>query len=196
MLAITYNIADPDDGSCEKSRNAVSCMKIKSSLNSDQPMCYWTYDSDDTADASGSCHYKPINNDLQRVVFVALISAIFSTPIAIFTQYLICEVLAPSLKQDIPVPHKASTKKLVSRNSSQMSNLLLFRSSFFNSQVISANYDDSFEAEFDTLVQELREYRATLSPGRATELDGMFCSFPHSTTYISPCNIIYKKYYI
>jgi hypothetical protein len=179
MLAITYNIADPDNGSCEQSRNEMSCMKIKSSLNSEQPMCYWTYDSGNSTTGSGSCHYRPINNDLQRVVFVALISAILSTPIAVFTQYLIREFLAPSLiKPNTQVHHEtssASVMKLISRESSRIRNFLLFApTSFDNSPIMPANYDESSEAEFNALVQDLRKYRATLSPGNAMELDGVF----------------------
>ena len=93
--ALTYNVADPDDGSCDASSSQAECEAHMSSLAADEPMCYWqpaTSATDSSQD--GTCAFREIQGDAVRVVTVAIISAIVSTPIALIAHYLILKVLS------------------------------------------------------------------------------------------------------
>ena len=90
IQSVTYNIADPDDGSCERQQTMVDCLKLKSSLSSSEE-CVWNGDS-------GECSFRPINQDFDRVLIVAMLSGILSAPFSIFFQSLILFVLSAKTK--------------------------------------------------------------------------------------------------
>jgi hypothetical protein len=87
IQAVTYNIAEVDDGSCERLMDSSSCLAESSTLARGSNKCYWDSDTE-------KCHYLDASDELMRVVFVAIISAIWSAPIAIFANWLIMNVLA------------------------------------------------------------------------------------------------------
>jgi hypothetical protein len=41
VQSVTYNIADPDDGSCEACRDENRCLSLRLTLNSNEGQCYW-----------------------------------------------------------------------------------------------------------------------------------------------------------
>jgi hypothetical protein len=41
VQSVTYNIADPDDGSCEACDSVSCCFSLKSTLNLNEDRCYW-----------------------------------------------------------------------------------------------------------------------------------------------------------
>jgi hypothetical protein len=104
VQSVTYNIADPDDGSCEAcGDNLNCCLSLKSTLNSNEDRCVWllTSSSDESnstlpssSAADGSCHFREINGDMIRMFIAAMLSAVVSAPLALSIQYLICNVLA------------------------------------------------------------------------------------------------------
>jgi hypothetical protein len=90
IQSVTYNIADPDDGSCEKCENESCCLSLRSTLNSNEDRCSWK-----TQESDGSCHFRPISGDMERVFVVAILSAVISAPLSLAVQYLITNVLSP-----------------------------------------------------------------------------------------------------
>jgi hypothetical protein len=97
VQSVTYNIADPDDGSCEKCESEGCCLSLKSTLDSQEERCDWYQFSDQNRSHQGtedSCHFRDIGQDMTRTLMVALISAIVSAPIALTVQYLIANVLS------------------------------------------------------------------------------------------------------
>jgi hypothetical protein len=92
VQSVTYNIADPDDGSCEACKSESRCLSLRSTLNARESRCYWQTDSDSSS--AGSCHFRDIGEDMTRMLIVAMISAIVSAPFALSVQYLIVNVLS------------------------------------------------------------------------------------------------------
>jgi hypothetical protein len=45
VQSVTYNIADPDDGSCEACKDECWCLSLRSTLNLRESRCYWRIDS-------------------------------------------------------------------------------------------------------------------------------------------------------
>jgi hypothetical protein len=91
VQSVTYNIADPDDGSCENCEDESCCLSLRSTLNSNEDRCYWEVSS--TSADQGSCHDRQISDDLTRVFIVAMISAVVSAPFALSIQYLVVNIL-------------------------------------------------------------------------------------------------------
>jgi hypothetical protein len=105
VQSVTYNIADPDDGSCESCEDESCCLSLKSTLNSNEDRCYWapfarsaniSSSSSSVSSAIGSpgCHFRDIEGDMTRMFIVAMISAVVSAPLALSVQYLIMNVLS------------------------------------------------------------------------------------------------------
>jgi hypothetical protein len=44
IQSVTYNIADPDDGSCEDCEDESCCLSLKSTLNTNEDRCSWKVD--------------------------------------------------------------------------------------------------------------------------------------------------------
>jgi hypothetical protein len=105
VQSVTYNIADPDDGSCEACEDESCCLSLSSTLNSNEDRCYWESSSarwvanissasSSGVGSGGSCHFREIGEDMVRMFIVAMISALVSAPLALSVQYLIMNVLA------------------------------------------------------------------------------------------------------
>jgi hypothetical protein len=110
VQSVTYNIADPDDGSCEACEDENCCLSLRSTLNSNQDRCYWTasssFSSSDTNSSEGSCHFREISHEMGRVFIVAMLSAVVSAPLALSIQYLICNVLS----KEVVLPEEVKAK--------------------------------------------------------------------------------------
>lgn len=90
IQAVTYKISNPDTGQCEPLQTEASCVQPRSPLSSSESMCYWT----STGVGQVSCHFKEPGDTLQIVLFVAVFSALASTPMAILTDWVVHNVLA------------------------------------------------------------------------------------------------------
>jgi hypothetical protein len=95
VQSVTYNIADPDDGSCEACQNETRCLSLRSTLNLRESRCYWKLSN--ASPDQGSCHFRDIGEDMTRMFIVAIISAIVSAPLALSVQYLIVTVLSKDI---------------------------------------------------------------------------------------------------
>jgi hypothetical protein len=82
VQSVTYNIADPDDGSCEACKDESKCLSLISTLNMRESRCYWVTNSSSTF-MPESCHFREIGGDMTRMFIVAIISAIVSAPFAL-----------------------------------------------------------------------------------------------------------------
>jgi hypothetical protein len=108
IQALTYNVTDPDDGSCERSSTATECRSYMSSLDSSVQMCYWEGDivGDSSSgvnrisDVSGDCYFRDIGGDTSRVLMVALLSAVVGAPLSLSMQYVIANVMCKETIQE------------------------------------------------------------------------------------------------
>jgi hypothetical protein len=103
VQSVTYNIADPDDGSCEKCDDERCCLSLKSTLNSNEYRCHWesTNTSTPGLGSQASCSFREIGGDMIRMFIVAMISAIVSAPLALSVQYLIMNVLSKQCVSEV-----------------------------------------------------------------------------------------------
>jgi hypothetical protein len=119
VQSVTYNIADPDDGSCEKCEDESCCLSLKSTLNSNEDRCYWSVSANASAVAEGTCAFREIGGDATRVFTVAILSAIISAPFSLLVQYLVTNVLcAPddlssASSEDLILPRIRSARSTV-----------------------------------------------------------------------------------
>jgi hypothetical protein len=90
IQSVTYTLADPDDGSCEKKTSMEGCLSLKSSLSNGN-QCSWNGET-------GECSFRPIDHDFNRVLIVAVLSGVLSTPFSILFQSLILFVLSAKTK--------------------------------------------------------------------------------------------------
>jgi hypothetical protein len=97
VQSVTYNIADPDDGSCEACKDESRCLSLRSTLNARESRCSWETGSD------GSCHFREIEGDMTRMFLVAALAAIVSAPFALSVQYLIATVLSREVIDEVLV---------------------------------------------------------------------------------------------
>jgi len=97
VQSITYNLTKPDDGSCGTLyKTETACLEPHSSLGTGAHKCEWV---------DGQCVFMEQATSFTVVLFVAILSAIVSTPIAYLQDYLIFEYVAapPPRCNDVPV---------------------------------------------------------------------------------------------
>jgi hypothetical protein len=161
MQAVTYNVAEPNDGSCESQVTEMSCLAEKSTLARNANKCYW----DATEE---QCYFLEPVNDIMRVVFVALLSAIASAPISFTVQWLIMNVLAGQTIDKNKVSDVTSPDTFDMDKAEAVFN--------YNQQQTVLNCSEfkmNVTAECKKLNADLLQYRNSLSTAEMAEFDGM-----------------------
>ena len=85
VQSMTYNLTNPDDGSCEVLESLQACQEPKTSFGTGGNKCMWS---------EGSCRFIQPSADLTVILFVACFSALVTTPISLTLNWLIFRVLA------------------------------------------------------------------------------------------------------
>lgn len=117
MQSITYNLTKGDDGSCATLTTEATCLAPNSGIAPGQSKCYWTVTNSVTG--QGDCAFIEPDNSLQIILFVAIFSAIVSTPIALTADWMIQSVLcAPTSTFRHRKQRAASTEKSTSKTTS------------------------------------------------------------------------------
>ena len=104
IQSITYALTKGDDGSCGEYNSESACLDPRSPYSTGGPKCYWVSDAKDKD--GGDCHFIQADSDVKVVIFVAVFSAMLSTPLALSADWLIKNILAA------PVLSNATLKKL------------------------------------------------------------------------------------
>jgi hypothetical protein len=99
VQSLTYDLTNGNDGICERlSSSEESCLAPKSAFATGTSKCYWIPSDSSSSYASssvdGTCHFLQPDNSIEVVLFVAIFSALISTPIALFADRVIIYVLA------------------------------------------------------------------------------------------------------
>lgn len=161
VQSVTYNLIEPDDGTCEKQHTETKCLKISSQI-SNQPNCQW-----DVNDSK--CKFRDITNDFELVMIAAIISAIISAPFSILLQSLILHVLSSNMKKENNDEEKQRrsyyNKKL--KIMSVNNKLTHIRStntlpSFDDSNTTKMALETTLAEDFNSLMKELKEYRQSI----------------------------------
>jgi hypothetical protein len=134
IQSVTYNIADPDDGSCEECERESCCLSMKSTLNGNEDKCYWessgvwftnttSLSLSSASPTEGSCHFREIGEDMIRMFLVAMISATLSAPLALSLQYLIANVLSKECVSEEELEKEKTQRRTQRLMSSRLSNV-------------------------------------------------------------------------
>lgn len=95
MQSVTYNLTNSDDGSCERLNTEMACLEPSSAYSSSESKCYWTPAAEGIG---GECRFVQPDDSITVVLFVAIFSAIVTTPIALLAEYIIFKFLgAPTI---------------------------------------------------------------------------------------------------
>ena len=181
--AVTYNLAYPDDGSCEQYTSLAACLKEPSSMSSGSK-CYW----DNTKQ---TCSFREPADDLQQVVFVAIIAAIVSTPLALFADYIIMTYLAGEVKkakkEEAIAPQPIPSGEVGDNTVRRRRTLLRAQPSMkfdiaegSSGRRASGGYDrnnvlgTSLQGDMAALTAAIRSFRETLSGAELRHFDGEF----------------------
>jgi len=168
--AMTYNIADPNDGSCETYNTESECLTEMSSLADHEPKCYWDNDN-------SSCHFREIDGEFYRVVTVAVIAAVVGTPCALAIEALISNVLAARTIDESEI--KKSLQRQLNCNKSPIvrptkvanEHPSAAKKSVQLLQIIEEAYGCTIDEDYQSLRNELQNHRQSLSPGERNEFD-------------------------
>jgi hypothetical protein len=177
IQSVTYNIADPDDGSCESCEEQSCCLSLKSSLNRKEARCYWTAPITDESNATlvlnsslnefdGSCQSRPIEGDLKRVFIVALLAAILSAPVSIIVQYIVVYLLSPETQSSDDAVNGSRAKRGISRIGSRK------RVTTVTEKSLHEPCGDSLIDDLNNLMVDLSNHQATLSGPSLEEFSG------------------------
>jgi hypothetical protein len=177
--SLTYEIAYPDDGSCETYSSAASCLREDSAYAKDESKCFWD-ESDST------CHIQAVENDMERVIFVAIIAAIISTPFAVLFQSLILFVLSAETihpndaEEKAPRRISASDRGLSSTVSGSFKQTSFKVAPSFSFNAADTNTQLSLGKTFSDLMNDVRNYRELIPAEKRKEFDSkILCSlFP------------------
>jgi sugar lactone lactonase YvrE len=92
MQSLTYSLTQGDDGSCSEFNNELSCLSPPSAYGGGKK-CYWT-PSTGSSSSDGDCAFVQPDKSIEVMIFVAIFSALLSTPIALLIDWLIHNILA------------------------------------------------------------------------------------------------------
>jgi hypothetical protein len=164
--ALTYNIAYPDDGSCETYNSELDCLQEESALSSESK-CYWDVDK-------GVCRIKTVENDFERVILVAMLAAIISTPFAVLFQSLILFVLSAETIDPLFEEEKVASQRISAeqtRGNNRMLAPSLSSLASFSFSSADAATQQSLGQTFAELMSKMRSYREALSEEKKQEFD-------------------------
>ena len=156
IQSITYNLSNPDDGTCQTYTTSASCTQPKSSFSNGANKCKWTPAS--SGDSSkGTCSFIEPSDSISTVLFVAMFSAVVSVPIAVFLHKLIQNLLAaPNIQQ------AGNDESIIIRSR---------KSTLFAAQR-SNNIENESRQEFEQLQTAILEHRKNLNEVIRSEFDG------------------------
>jgi hypothetical protein len=196
VQAVTYNMTNPDDGSCNALLTKPSCLSPRSPYGESESKCYWEavhgYGTDLTG--LGTCHFREPSSDMKVVLFVAIFAALLSTPFSYVTDWIVMNVL--SARTVVVAPTNAANSGLeasdgsseagvltffrprrmaaLNRNASQESNAVAIMSSKGAPSGTSSAVElpTTLEVDYETLVCKIKAYREALTPAQLKEFDG------------------------
>ena len=169
IQSLLYDLADPDDGSCEKQETMSDCLRLKSSLSS-SPECVWSSDVNNESEVDSSqiseaeCSFRSIHRDFDRVLIVAILSGILSSPFSILFQSLILFVLSAKTKSSLSTIATAETANHIGRHSSTKN--------------CTSALSSTLQDDLARLLRKLRLYRNELSPAEREEFECESCDTP------------------
>jgi hypothetical protein len=185
VQSVTYNIADPDDGSCEACADENCCIALRSTLNSNEDRCDWISQGVPSANLTsfpeqGSCRFRDLGEDMTRMFIVAMISVIVSAPFALSFQYLIANVLSKATISGAEKEKERQRYQQLRTNRLSTTRAVSPSDSLIPSRDLVEVCGASFEEDYRNLLRELSEHYNTLVPG-STKAKDLRCKFSRAS---------------
>jgi hypothetical protein len=180
VQSLTYELTNGNDGTCERLTSEQSCLEPQSAYSTGQSKCFW----DPSVGEEGKCGYIQPDNSVEVILFVAIFSALITTPFALLADRIIVHVLAaPTL----------STKSKIKQLKVMDVQALEHASSIVPRTVLKLKMEESKEKEeqekklwslarrkFESLTEELRKYKELLTdPKERKEFEGKKKTFDY-----------------
>jgi hypothetical protein len=204
IQSITYNLTNPDDGSCELLESETTCLEPKSPFATGESKCAWVATYSKSGTASFSCVFVEPDQSIRIILFVAIFCAVVTTPIALLADWVVRNILsaptetptsvetdtaalnqllqtAPDIGKD-----KSALMTIPDILPSQMRRKSSFgaMTSYFNTVFtteMKAKEDKAImaasRAELMMLSMKLKRYREILRPDELEEFNSKFNSF-------------------
>jgi hypothetical protein len=183
IQSLTYDLTKGDDGTCKQLESFDVCLEPRSGYATGESKCFWTWTNKSAGE--GNCEFVQPSDSITVVVFIAIFSAVVSTPIALLCDWIIQNVLA--------APDKDAIKETLISNASQSRKEMLSimpeatnlvspkeRLSVLDDQQLMQIYQ-KVEKQLYHLKRGIKSYRAFLSLMNAEELkefDGNILTSP------------------
>jgi len=179
MQSLTYNLTNPDDGTCESFKNSAACEAARSPYSTGDSKCAWVSYTEE-------CRFIEPSDQIKVVLFVAIFCAIISTPIALLVDWILLHIIAaPTLEQiDSETTSLFDTK--------QMSSIVIpadIDTSSASQKLIGITtkhkHDLSILSSFQKLLTEIQVYRSKLNQSERSEFDGTYHYHDTSLAFFS-----------
>jgi hypothetical protein len=113
IQSIIYNLANPDDRYCKNLTSMLNCEKLRSQMNSKESKCKWEIDI--MLKNGGRCNFNQSTSSWTVIMLITLFSAVASTPIVLFLNYIIFDILAAKFKDGtMKTEDRIRTKSIIS----------------------------------------------------------------------------------
>ena len=161
--SLLYNLTHIDDGVCDAYSDEESCLEEPSEFSSWDTKCYW--DDGVGGDESGKCGFKEPSSSALAVIYVAMLSAIFSVPFVIVFEYVIMEILSRPTAP-APAPARVGPHTNLSRET--------FRSQVTGDARVTENILNKANSELKLLVNNLYEHLRSVTLKERGELESLW----------------------
>jgi hypothetical protein len=155
--SITYNVTNPDDGTCPSYNTKLSCLTPKSPFATGNSKCSWN---------NGTCSVVYPDSDVLIFLFVALFSALVSTPLIVIADWIIMSVLAANSQQSQVLVSPVNTDD-------NIVNMPLHQDLIKTSTKTREEIDQISQEDFNIFVREMASFRVTLSDEQKRVFDGI-----------------------
>ena len=186
IQSITYNLTNPDDGSCAALHTETDCLVPKSPFATGESKCAWSASTSD-------CTYIEPDNSMRIILFVAIFCAIVTTPIALAVDWVVRNVLSAPTQETVAevvttevmtslVPGESS-RRITRQKSATFSS---FMRVFTNEEKVAEDkiLIAASRAELTQLSAKLIAYRSKLRADELQEFNSKLCC-PQIFVYIS-----------
>lgn len=181
IQSLTYNLTNPDDGTCESFKTESDCLEPRSPYSSSDAKCNWT--ADDSSIKGESCSFIQPDENLKIILFIAVFSAAVATPIALIADWLIRTILAAPTRsidivliaRDMEKKRRESIASYQDENTAskeedpRSSRLVQFRRTM---SILNPSIAQDVDSDFEKLSLNVQRYRATLNKSEKQEFDG------------------------
>lgn len=176
VQALTYNITDPNDGSCEKEKTMNGCLKDHSPSDSSEPKCVWN-------ESTSKCSFNDVNESIVNVISIAVLCSLLSAPLALFVQLIITKILTvPTLNESKSNESTNTTNSTTNVTPTSIGHISRTVTTIIRSlNRIGMNGKNKNENELSSsdllssyreLLGEIREFRKCLTQKELNEFDG------------------------